>query len=295
MGRRIRGCGRLDVAVTCSMMWFRPSSHDANECTGECQWCLEHFFVAGLLGLIPGSVPVAEEVGVDVDRGVLRGVAGSAAACRPGRRDVRSGSAPTVGGSPATGAGSAGGRSLGGVDCGGRCVGGRGGPDDVGGAPGGCGGGRRWCGRRWGWRGGCPRSRPGWSRSSRPTGGGRSMVPARSRPGSRPRGASRTGRRRGWWGWGGRSGTTCRPPRRRGVAGTVPLEAAQAMAAAANTDQRRAAMAAPADQCGEDFLLEYARRVAGRPVPGADPPVGSARGPGRGRPRVHAKPSTGSS
>jgi hypothetical protein len=43
------------------------------------------------------------------------------------------------------------------------------------------------------------------------------------------------------------------------VAGAVPLEAAHAIAAVANTDDRRAALAAPADECGEGFLVELAR------------------------------------
>ncbi len=42
------------------------------------------------------------------------------------------------------------------------------------------------------------------------------------------------------------------------VAGSVPLEAAHAMAAAANTTERRAALAAPAQECGEGFLRDLA-------------------------------------
>ncbi|MEZ0446975.1 HNH endonuclease signature motif containing protein [Cellulomonas sp. ICMP 17802] len=43
------------------------------------------------------------------------------------------------------------------------------------------------------------------------------------------------------------------------VDGTVPLGAAHAIAAVANTEDRRAALAAPADECGEEFLLELGR------------------------------------
>jgi len=45
------------------------------------------------------------------------------------------------------------------------------------------------------------------------------------------------------------------------VAGTVPVEAAHAIAAVANTEDRRAALAAPADECGEQFLLEFAQAL----------------------------------
>lgn len=45
------------------------------------------------------------------------------------------------------------------------------------------------------------------------------------------------------------------------TAGAVPVEAAHALAAVANTDARRAALAAPAEECGEGFLLEHAQSL----------------------------------
>ncbi|MET0788871.1 MAG: DUF222 domain-containing protein [Cellulomonas sp.] len=43
------------------------------------------------------------------------------------------------------------------------------------------------------------------------------------------------------------------------VAGTVSVQAAHAIAAVANTDDRRATLAESADECGEEFLLKFAR------------------------------------
>ncbi len=45
------------------------------------------------------------------------------------------------------------------------------------------------------------------------------------------------------------------------VAGRVPIEAAHAVAAAANTPERRAALAATADECGEGFLAAHAHEL----------------------------------
>ncbi|MEZ0446823.1 HNH endonuclease signature motif containing protein [Cellulomonas sp. ICMP 17802] len=65
------------------------------------------------------------------------------------------------------------------------------------------------------------------------------------------------------------------------VAGRVPVQAAHAIAAVANTPDRRTLLTAPAQECGEGFLLEFAglpaaqfrvltRRWAAHADPGAD-------------------------
>jgi hypothetical protein len=45
------------------------------------------------------------------------------------------------------------------------------------------------------------------------------------------------------------------------VSGAVPLEAAHALAGAANTEDRRAALAGSVEQCGEGFLVAHARQL----------------------------------